>query len=67
MAQVALRWTLQKSYIPSVVIGVRTLEQLEDNMGAAVGWSLTGQEVGVRKGINVCMYRKGFWFVVEPI
>ena len=43
--QVAIRWLLQKKSVPSVVIGVRTLAQLEDNMLAATGWELSKQEV----------------------
>jgi aryl-alcohol dehydrogenase-like predicted oxidoreductase len=34
MAAVSLRWVLQRPGIPSVLIGARTLEQLEDNMTA---------------------------------
>ena len=34
-AQIALAWLLQKPAVTSVVIGARTLEQLEDNLGAA--------------------------------
>nr|XP_002734729.1 PREDICTED: norsolorinic acid reductase B-like [Saccoglossus kowalevskii] len=44
VAQVAIRWLLQKDTVPSVIIGVKTLQQLNDNMGA-VGWSLTDDEV----------------------
>ncbi|CAG5121736.1 unnamed protein product [Candidula unifasciata] len=42
--QVAIRWLLQKDVVSSVIIGVRTLAQLDDNMGAN-GWSLTQQEM----------------------
>ena len=42
--QVALRWVLQRPAVSSVIIGVRTMSQLDDNMGA-VGWSLTHEEV----------------------
>ena len=45
MAQVSLRWLLQKPYIPSVVIGARTVDQLVDNMGAGTGWELSPDEV----------------------
>ena len=45
MAQVSLRWLLQKPYIPSVVIGARTVDQLVDNMGAGTGWGLSPDEV----------------------
>ncbi|KAG0021957.1 hypothetical protein BGZ81_008736 [Podila clonocystis] len=33
-AQVALNWTMQKPGITAPLLGVRTLEQLEDNLGA---------------------------------
>lgn len=34
VAQVALRWLIQKDVVCSVIIGVHTMEQLEENMGA---------------------------------
>ncbi len=40
-AQVALRWVLEQAGISSVIAGVRTAEQLQDNLGAA-GWKLQG-------------------------
>ena len=33
------RWLLEKRNVPSVIIGVKTMAQLEDNLGA-VGWRL---------------------------
>ena len=47
VAQVALRWLLQKSIVSSVVIGATKMHQLDDNMGAANGWELTEEEVSV--------------------
>ncbi|KAI8483395.1 hypothetical protein Bbelb_388580 [Branchiostoma belcheri] len=44
VAQVSLRWLLQKDVVSSVIIGAKTLQQLEDNMGAAAGWELTQQQ-----------------------
>jgi aryl-alcohol dehydrogenase-like predicted oxidoreductase len=38
-AQVALRWLLQRPGVTAPIVGVRTVEQLRDNLGAA-GWSL---------------------------
>jgi aryl-alcohol dehydrogenase-like predicted oxidoreductase len=35
MAQVALAWVLQRPMVSSVILGARTLEQFEDNLGAA--------------------------------
>lgn len=33
-SQVALAWMLRKPYLSSAIMGVRTMEQLEDNLGA---------------------------------
>ena len=38
-SQVAVRWTLVNPLINSIIIGPRTIEQLEDNL-ASVGWDL---------------------------
>jgi aryl-alcohol dehydrogenase-like predicted oxidoreductase len=43
-AQVALNWLLAQNGIVGPVVGARTLEQLEDNLGA-VGWRLTPEEL----------------------
>ena len=40
------RWLLEQPNVPSVIIGVKTLAQLEDNLGA-VGWKLSPQQVRV--------------------
>jgi len=42
---VAIRWLLQKDFIPSVIIGAKTIQQLDDNMGAGTGWKLTDEQV----------------------
>ncbi|BFZ18585.1 hypothetical protein BsWGS_21626 [Bradybaena similaris] len=42
--QVSIRWLLQKDVVTSVIIGARTLEQLDANM-AVNGWSLTKEEM----------------------
>lgn len=44
VAQVALNWLLQRPTICSLVIGARTKEHLEQNLGA-VGWSLSTEQV----------------------
>lgn len=41
-AQVALRWVLEQPGIASIIAGVRTVEQLHDNVGAT-GWRLEGE------------------------
>lgn len=35
MAQIALAWLMQRPAVTSVILGARTLEQLQDNLGAA--------------------------------
>lgn len=43
-AQVALRWLLQKPGVTAPIIGVRTMDHLETNLGAA-GWALSSEEM----------------------
>ncbi|XP_033760799.1 1-deoxyxylulose-5-phosphate synthase YajO-like [Pecten maximus] len=43
--QVALRWLLQKNVVSAVIIGATSIKQLEDNMGASTGWTLTKEEM----------------------
>jgi aryl-alcohol dehydrogenase-like predicted oxidoreductase len=43
-AQVALNWLLQKPAITAPILGARTLEHLEDNLGAT-GWSLSFEQM----------------------
>src|SRR3954453_14555525 len=43
MAQVALAWLVDRPMMTSVILGARTLEQLEDNLGAA-GLHLSAEE-----------------------
>ena len=45
VAQVSLRWLLQKPVVTSVVFGAKNLDQLEENMGASTGWELTQDQV----------------------
>jgi aryl-alcohol dehydrogenase-like predicted oxidoreductase len=43
-AQVSLNWLLQQPGVTAPIIGVRTLEHLEDNLAAA-GWSLNDEQL----------------------
>lgn len=43
--QVALRWLLQKPIVSSVIIGATKISQMDDNLGAGNGWSLTDEEM----------------------
>ena len=44
VAQVALNWVLHRPGITAPIIGARTLEQLDDNLGAA-GWALSDAQM----------------------
>lgn len=44
VAQVAVRWQLEKKVITSPIVGVKTADQLKDNLGS-VGWHLTPEQV----------------------
>ncbi len=44
LSQVALNWVARKAGVASIIIGARTMAQLEDNLGAA-GWSLSDEEI----------------------
>jgi len=44
VAQVALRWAMQKPGVASVIIGAKSVEQLDDNL-AASKWTLTKEEM----------------------
>ncbi len=43
-AQVALAWLLAQPGVTAPIVGARTMEQLEDNLGC-VGWQLTADEL----------------------
>ncbi len=44
VSQVALNWLKAKSFVSSIIIGVRNLKQLEDNLGC-VEWDLSQEDV----------------------
>jgi aryl-alcohol dehydrogenase-like predicted oxidoreductase len=46
MAQVALAWLVDRPAVTSVILGARTLEQLDDNLGAA-GLHLSAEETAL--------------------
>ena len=43
-AQISLNWLLRQEAVTAPIIGARTPEQLEDNLGAT-GWELTAEQV----------------------
>ena len=50
-SQVALAWLLTRPAVSSVIIGARTIEQLEDNMGA-VTVQLTNEDVAELNAVS---------------
>lgn len=43
-AQISLNWLLRQEGVTAPIVGARTMEQLEDNLGAA-GWELAAEQV----------------------
>ena len=43
-AQVALNWLMQRAGVTAPIVGARSIEQLEDNLGST-GWSLSREQV----------------------
>jgi aryl-alcohol dehydrogenase-like predicted oxidoreductase len=52
VARVALAWLLAKPHVMSIIIGAKTVEQLDDNL-AATGLALTGAEVAKLDEVSV--------------
>jgi L-glyceraldehyde 3-phosphate reductase len=59
LAQMAIAWTLRDPRVTSALIGARTVEQLEDSLGALQGLGFTDEELAeidrhaVEAGINL--------------
>ena len=59
LAQMAIAWVLRDARITSALIGARTVEQLEDSLGALDNLDFTGDELAeidqhaVDSGINL--------------
>ncbi|MEQ4209692.1 aldo/keto reductase [Actinopolymorpha sp. B17G11] len=51
-AQVSLRWLSQRPGVTAPIIGARTMEHYEDNVGA-VGWSLTDDQMRRLNDVSV--------------
>jgi aryl-alcohol dehydrogenase-like predicted oxidoreductase len=51
MAQIALAWVADRPQVTSVILGARTLEQLEDNLGAC-GLHLTAAETAILDAVS---------------
>ena len=51
MAQIALAWVVDRPQVTSVILGARTMQQLEDNLGAA-GLHLTPEETATLDAVS---------------
>jgi len=50
-AQVALNWLLRQPGVTAPIVGARTMEQLESNLGA-VGWALSDDQVALLNKVS---------------
>ncbi|CAD5118062.1 DgyrCDS6801 [Dimorphilus gyrociliatus] len=53
VAQVSLKWLLEKDVVSSVVIGAKNLKQLEDNMGAGAEWNLSKEDMNILNDLSM--------------
>jgi aryl-alcohol dehydrogenase-like predicted oxidoreductase len=63
-AQVAIKWLMQRPSITAPIIGARTLNQLEDNIGAC-GWSLSDEMMARLDQISALPLSYPYDFVAE--
>ena len=62
MSQVALNWVRQRPGVSSVLLGCRTVEQLEDNLGALT-WELSDDDMSLLNDVSapgIPLYPHGF-------
>lgn len=62
MSQVALNWVRNRPSVSSVLLGCRTVDQLEDNLGA-LDWNLDTEEMDALTGVSapgIPDYLQGF-------
>lgn len=62
VSQVALNWIKAKPFISSIIIGVRSLEQLKDNLGC-VNWDLSEEDVSYLDEITAPERPYPQWFL----
>ena len=61
-SQIAIRWLLEQPAVSSVLVGVRTMAQLEDNLGA-VDLSLSAEEISDLNAISQLPSRYPYRFI----
>jgi aryl-alcohol dehydrogenase-like predicted oxidoreductase len=62
VARVAIAWLLHKAPVTSVIIGAKTLEQLQDNL-AAVELKLTSEEMATLDKVSALPPEYPGWMV----
>jgi aryl-alcohol dehydrogenase-like predicted oxidoreductase len=61
-SQVALNWIRSKDFISSIIVGVRSLEQLKDNL-ASVDWELSQEDIEYLDEISKPVTPYPQWFL----
>ena len=64
VARVALAWVLAKPFVTSVIMGVRTMAQLEDNL-EAVKLTLTADEIGTLDKLSELPLEYPGWMIAR--
>jgi len=64
VARVALAWILAKPFVTSVIIGAKTVEQLDDNLAAAA-LSLTKDEIAKLDEVSALPWEYPGWMVAR--
>ncbi len=62
VSQVALNWLRAKPFVSSIIIGVRSLEQLKDNIGC-INWELLPEEINYLDEISAPERPYPQWFL----
>jgi aryl-alcohol dehydrogenase-like predicted oxidoreductase len=62
--QIAINWLLQRPSVSSVIIGARTSEQLQENIGA-LGWTLSAEQVSALDAASACTPPYPYWHQLE--
>jgi aryl-alcohol dehydrogenase-like predicted oxidoreductase len=60
IAQVAINWLLRRPGVTSVVLGARTIEQLEDNLHS-ISWELTNEEMETLNRVSARPLPYPYW------
>src|SRR5208337_1788517 len=64
VARVALAWLLSKRHVMSVIIGAKTIEQLDDNLAAA-DLTLTAEEIAALDSVSALKAEYPGWMLTR--